>query len=150
MGTRAQFFIGNPEAVESREWLGCVAYDGYVGGDCGEFLSGAKTPESFRAAVKRLAAERDDFTDPEKNSFPFPWANDLFLTDYTYAFFDGRVQVTCFHSGWRDLPETFDPEIAGDGLWEDLAANELPSNVKAPTGSGPKGPDSIMLLKLAK
>lgn len=149
MGTRAQFFIGDPQDVEGREWLGCVAYDGYVGGDCGETLSGAKTPEAFRAAVKRLQELRDDFTDPETQSFPFPWANDLFLTDYTYAFFDGRVQVTCFHSGWRDLPPTFDPKFAGENLWPE-GQDELPHDVKSPAGSGPKGPDSIMILSMLK
>ena len=140
MGTRAQFFIGNPSDVSQRDWLGCVAWEGYPDGDCGKALLGVTSPEQFISAVERIAEERDDFTDPNKHSFPFPWDDDLYLTDVTFAFFDGRVQVTLFHSGWRDLKEDM------RDAWGEDAPDELPDNVPAPTGRGPKGPDSVMIL----
>lgn len=140
MGTRAQFFIGNPEDLDSRRWLGCVAWDGYPDGDCGEHLIPTATADEFEAAVRALAEKREDFTDPEIHSFPFPWDDDLFLTDYTYAIFDGCTQVTCYHGGWRRLN--------GDltDAWK--GSDELPGNVKAPTGGGELGPDSIMILRM--
>lgn len=148
MGTRAQFFIGNPSNVDNRQWLGCVAWDGYPDGDCGKALVGVSSPEEFIAAVEGLAAKRDDFTDPMRHSFPFPWRNDLYLTDFTYAFFDGRVQVTPFHGGWRDLTADL---IAGDiDPWGEDATDELPSDVLAPSEDGPKGPDSIMIIGVPK
>lgn len=143
MGTRAQFFIGNPQQLESREWLGCVAYDGYPDGDCGEMLSSVTSPETFRDAVEKIKAKRADFTDPSKHSFPFPWEDDLFLTDFTYAWFDGAVQATCYHHGWRPL-NAFGPDKDPYGH---NTPDELPGDVPAPSGHGPKGPDSIMSLR---
>lgn len=143
MGTRAQFFIGNPQGVENREWLGCVAWDGYTDGDCGETLRNVTSPEAFRDAVEKIKAKREDFTDPREHSFPFPWRDDLFLTDVTYAWFDDAVRATCYHSGWRLLEAFFDKDKEP---YDEGAADELPSNVPAPTGSGPAGPDSIMIL----
>lgn len=146
MGTRASFFIGNPSDVENRQWLGCLAFDAYPDGDVGKALVGASTPDQFIAGVERLSAE-DDFTDPLRHSFPFPWRDDLYLTDYTYAFFDGRVQVTCYNGGWRDLtPDLVAREI---DPWPD-DRDELPSNVPAPSEDGPKGPDSIMIIGIPK
>lgn len=139
MGTRASFFIGNPSDTVNRDWLGCIAWDGYPSGDC-KALAGATSPEDFIARVESICRTRDDYCDPTKHSFPFPWSDDLYLTDYTYAFFDGRVQVTCYHAGWRDMAEDM------SDAWRDDAANELPSNVPAPEGRGPKGPDSIMII----
>ena len=141
MGTRAQFFIGNPSDVSTRQWLGCVAWDGYPDGDCGEALLGASTLNDFVAGVEKIAAKRDDFTNPTERSFPFPWKDDLYLTDVTYAFFDGRVQVTCFHAGWRDLTDNM------DDAWNTDAADELPRDVPAPeAGDKSAGPDSIIIL----
>ncbi len=150
MGTRAQFFIGNPEDLQNREWLGCVAWDGHPSGDCGDALRGATTPEAFRAGVADIKSQRDDFTDPATRSWPFPWVTDLYLTDTTFAFFDGKVQATSYHSGWRPL-EAF---YADDPYGEDHK-DELPRTVPAPVGapgddSKPRGPDSIMILAVPK
>jgi hypothetical protein len=142
MGTRAQFFIGNPQDIENRQWLGCIAFDGYPDGDCGTELANATSAEAFISGVEAIRSSRDDFTDPLVNSFPFPWRDDLFLTDYTYALFDGRTQVTCFHHGWRELSAVL-ADKSEDGPWSDN--DELPSTVSAPADSGPKGPDSILI-----
>ncbi len=61
MGTRAQFFIGNPSDLASRVWLGCVAFDGYPDGDCGEALVKAKSQEDFTAAVARITTGKFGF-----------------------------------------------------------------------------------------
>jgi hypothetical protein len=45
MGTRAQFFVGNPQDLEHREFLGTVAWDGRPNGDCGDAVREAKTPD---------------------------------------------------------------------------------------------------------
>lgn len=145
MGTRAQFFIGNPEDVETRQWLGCVAWDGYPDGDIGRLLSGCGSPAVFVDGVNAIKASRRDFCDPAKHDFPFPWKDDLFLTDFTYAFIDGRVKVTCFHHGWRDLSQVLGDTEAEH--WSD--ENELPGNVQAPSKTGkPDGPDSIIVLSI--
>lgn len=144
MGTRASFFVGDPSDTASRFWLGCVAFDGYPSGDCGQELVKARTQEEFIGAVSNINAVRDDFTDAAQNSFPFPWKDDLYLTDYTYAFFDGRVQVTCFHGGWRDL--TGDLVAGKSNPWPDDVEDELPGDIPAPSGEGPPGPDSIMII----
>src|SRR4051812_22679337 len=104
MGTRAQFFVGNP--VEGGRLVGCIAWDGYPDGV--KFLDelrnqmihpGGPSAEDFEAAVLEFAKTRDDWT-PAERGFPFPWVEDLFLTDRTYAFFDGDVQVARYHSGF--------------------------------------------------
>lgn len=147
MGTRAQFFIGDPRDVEGRDWLGCVGWDGYPEGDIGDALKGVASAEEFIAAVADLAAHRDDFTNPEVNSFPFPWRNDLFLTDCTYALFGGEVHFTSFHRGFIPLATYLSDESVRDAY--DDGADELPSNVPAPTAKGPPGPDSILIVRSA-
>ena len=145
MGTRAQFFIGNPENTDGRTWLGCVAWDGYPDGDIGDFLKNVGSEGEFREAVGMIAQKRDDFCDPAVNDFPFPWRDDLFLTDFTYAFFDGKVQATSFHTGWSPLSE----HLSADDDWFDAYndRNELSSSVPAPLSTGkPSGPDSIMII----
>lgn len=144
MGTRANFFIGNPQDLAGRQWLGCVAYDGHPDGDCGETLRNVNSPEAFRDAVEKIKANRDDFTDPATHSFPFPWANNVFLTDVTYAWFDGAVQATIFRFGWRPLEAFFGEE----SVYPDDHQRELPGDVPSPSGSGPRGPDSIMILSV--
>lgn len=142
MGTRAQFFIGDPEDVTNREFLGCVAWDGHIEGDCGEALRGAKSPDEFRAGVQKIAASRKDFCDPATRSFPFPWTKNLYLTDSTFAFFDGEVKATAFHLGWRPLEAFFgDTDPYGDD-----PKDELPNDVPAPVSTKPPGPDSIMII----
>ncbi len=144
MGTRAQFFIGNPQDIEGREWLGTVAWDGYPNGDCGDAVRGSKTADEFRAGVAKIAKEREDFGDPDRNSFPFPWRDDLFRTDVTFAFFDGEVKATYYHAGFRPL-EFFYGEDGGE--YGDDHQDELPSNVPAPSSTKPRGPDSIMIIQ---
>lgn len=62
MATRAQFFIGDPCDVKTREWLGCVAFDGYPSGDLSALIP-CDTEGMFRTVLATLMARRDDYTD---------------------------------------------------------------------------------------
>ena len=147
MGTRAQFFFGNPQDLNARQWLGCVAWDGYPDGDIGDAFRNVKTSKGFRAAIARIAKRRDDFCDPARHGFPFPWTGNLFLTDCTYAFFDGAVQFTWFHRGFVPLAEylSFD-DVKSDAYSE--GDDTLPENVPAPTRHDESGPDSIIHIRM--
>lgn len=146
MGTRAQFFVGDPRDLENREWLGTIAWDGYPDGDCAA-LAKASSEVGFRALVKHLKDTRRDFCDPAKNDFPFPWKDDLFLTDCTYALFDGAVQYSSFHTGFIPLAEFLAAdEEAREAYFE--RPDSLPEDVPAPSSQDkPPGPDSIMVLR---
>ena len=148
MGTRAQFFIGNPSDIENRVYLGTVAWDGYPDGDIGKILKGVTTEESFRNVIKKgIAEEREDYADPETTNFPFPWKDDLYLTDCTYAFFDGVVQFTYYHTGFVPLDKYLaftDDEISAYSEQEDT----LPRDIEAPRSDKPAGPDSIMIITM--
>ena len=120
MGTRANFFIGDP-AVGDYEWLGCVAFDGYEFAEDknGKYCLGMVTNEDvFRMFVDTVKDERQDFADPNEGGYPFPWVNDIFLTDFSYALIDGKVKVTIFNSGWRDIADynKIDWELVNDKL----------------------------------
>lgn len=88
MGIRADFYIGKgPNA----EWLGSVAWHGHNWHyDKGCELFAAKNEDEFREAVKSLSINREDWTSPEQG-WPWPW-DDSKDTDFTYAFYDGKVQ----------------------------------------------------------
>jgi hypothetical protein len=146
MGTRAQFFIGDPRDTEAREWLGTIAWDGYPDGDCGA-LAKASSEVGFRALVEHLKANRDDFCDRAQHGFPFPWRDDLFLTDFTYALFDGAVQMTCYHRGFVPLAEYVNGTDEFKEAYHE-APEQLAKNVAAPAGGKPGGPDSIMILRV--
>lgn len=142
MGTRAQFFINDPQNLETRKWLGCVAWDGHAE-NFGQ-LAGCTTEEEFTQALAAIAAGRDDFCDPAKHGFPFPWTKNLFLTDCTYAMIDGRVMYTYFHRGWVPLTEYLADEKSAEAYSE--RPDTLPETVPAPTATWDRtGPDSIMI-----
>ena len=89
MGTIADFYIG---VGEKAEWIGSTAWDGYQWHEeKPNPIADAKTEEAFRAAVKKLSEDRDDFTKPE-NGWPWPWV-DSNTTDYAYCFVDGKMEA---------------------------------------------------------
>ena len=142
MGTRASFWIGNPEDLEHREWLGGVSWDGYPEGF--ERLSKipVETEKDMRNFVRSLQ-DRKDFADPAKGGWPWPWDDDIFLTDYTYAFFRGKLRITCYHCGWRTYKQW---QKKHD--WSD--ESNLPDNVLAPRKYDARQPDSIIILQVPK
>lgn len=89
-------------------------------------------------AVQALET-RKDFAHPSKG-FPFPWADDLFLTDYTYAYFDGAVQICHFH----------DPFVSFVQYDSDSEQQDDPAhlNVPAPASYNPAQPDSIIIVSV--
>lgn len=104
MGTRASFWIGDPRDLEHREWLGCVAWDGYEWCEDNDW-SRISTEVEFRSAIAIVKEERDDFADPMRGGWPFPWVDDIFLTDVTYAFFNGAVWYTWFYAPFVEVGE---------------------------------------------
>lgn len=146
MGTRAVFFVGHPANVESREWLGTIAWDGYPEGSIGDWLVGVTSEAEFRAGVKKIEDDREDFANPAVHSFPFPWMDDLYLTDYTYAWFGGKVWMTCFHIGLVSLDEFMAGDDEARAAYYE-SADTLPTNIPAPAGGGTPGPDSIIIIQ---
>lgn len=138
MGTRAAFWIGNPMELEKREWLGCVSWDGYPDGIDG--IDKVKTEQDFRNLVMQQSKRRD-FAKPS-GGWPYPWADNIFLTDFTYAFFDGKLQLTCFHKGFMSLKHY--KRYCDEG---EKSPNTLPENVPAPKPYDNSQPDSIMIFR---
>lgn len=92
MGTRADFYIKEGARVE---WLGSVAWDGYIWAlDDNCELMKSRTKEEFAAAIEREISCRDDFTHP-RMGWPWPW-KDSHTTDYSYLFSGGEVSVWIF------------------------------------------------------
>lgn len=124
MGTRADYWLGRgPEA----EWLGSTAWDGYpegIGADAagGQMLS-AETETTFRNAVARFLAGREDATLPAQG-WPWPW-NDSRTTDYAYAFDGGRVWCSRFGSAWC-RPTEEPPEHDRDEWGRKIGGAEFP------------------------
>lgn len=103
MGTRASYWIGDPRDYENREYLASTCYDGYPNGILKlKDLAGIKTAEEFRAAVSKLSCYSDYFV---AGHGYFPWKEDIFLTDYTYAFMDGKVYIHCNYRGKISVEE---------------------------------------------
>jgi hypothetical protein len=117
MGTRADFYVGRGEDME---WIGSIAWDGYPHGLVGKGILDAASEEEFRSALLALAADRSDFTAPDKG-WPWPWA-DSFTTDFAYAFDRDRLYVsreTDDHSDWVEAvhferEEQMDRKIMGE------------------------------------
>lgn len=106
MGTRADFYI---KEDKEWEWLGSVGWDGYEWHeDKNNPLILSKTKELFKNAVKFIELHRDDFTLPEQG-WPWPW-NDSTLTDYSYVFENGKVDVYIF----GELVIGYDDELEED------------------------------------
>ncbi|HET6610148.1 MAG TPA: hypothetical protein VFG62_26020 [Rhodopila sp.] len=145
MGTRAQFFIGDPQDIQGRVWLGTVGWDGYPDGDMAP-LADCSTEQRFREVLNDIVSKRRDYCDPNTNDFPFPWKDDLFLTDCTYAFRDGAVYFNYFHS--RPMPMAEYLGMTEEQLEAYREGGDfLPRNVLAPLNVGaPPGPDSIMFI----
>lgn len=148
MGTRASFWIGNPEDLKNRKWLGCVSWDAYPGKKTAPLFS-VTTQHEFIEAINKIEASCEDFTSPKECGWPFPWYDDLFLTDYTYAFFDDVVQVACFHKGFIPFDKIYQGADDGRQLLEPFdfdTLTELPHNVSAGKEWDRKGDDGFIVV----
>jgi hypothetical protein len=94
MGTRADFYIGRGLDAE---WLGSIAWDGYLDGMPDAILV-APSEDEFREAVAELLSSRDDGTTPDMG-WPWPW-DDSRTTDYSYTFDDHMVYAACYGYQW--------------------------------------------------
>lgn len=107
MGTRADFYVGRDDKAE---WIGSVAYDGYLGGIPQPILA-AVDAEAFRSMTVGMIEARKDGTLPAQG-WPWPWETSA-TTDYAYAFEDGKVWASRFGGAWWAAtdPEPGDAEI---------------------------------------
>lgn len=139
MGTRASFWIGDPTDLEKRKWLGCIAW----GGHPENFEHFAPMDDTqFMGTVEEMSRTRKDFATPTKG-WPFPWHDDIFLTDVTYAYFDGAVQVCWFHKPFQSLLV-----YLTDTTEEDEEPKDDPRHKKvpAPVAYDRTQPDSIIIV----
>lgn len=134
MGTRASFWIGDPRKIKNRKWIGCIKWDGEPDGNI-EVLKEAKTEDEFIDIINNIYSNRDDFAHPDKG-WPYPWDDDIFLTDYTCAFFDNEIKIAYFHRGFFPFSEIF--KIDGE--------DNLPDNIPAPMPYNSEQPGSILLM----
>lgn len=93
MGTRADFYVGNGE---SAQWVGSIAWDGYVEGIDEDVLS-ANSLDSYLSALGRFFRKRDDVTLP-KDGWPWPWETSH-TTDCAYCFVDGKTEIYSWGCG---------------------------------------------------
>lgn len=105
MGTRADYYLGRGKDAK---WLCSTAWDGYPvtegkGAGIPAKLLDATTEDQFLAELARYCERRDDVTTPDQG-WPWPW-NDSLTTDYSYAFENGTVYITCFGHGWVTIAE---------------------------------------------
>jgi hypothetical protein len=99
---------------------------------------GSTTEAEFRAAAEALRDTRPD------GGWPYPWADDVFLTDFTYAFLDGETRVSSFHGGFHPASE-----VTAEGfVWPDEPDDPTTRRIPAPSGYDPSQPDSILIMRL--
>lgn len=141
MGTRADFYICDDlNDPSSFEWLGSTAYDGYPCSD-NELLRAATTERIFLEQLHRYVSDRDDFTDPAKHGWPWPW-EDSRTTDYAYAFERSRSAVfaSCFGHSWYSALESEPEDSPKDARFPDMSSRSEPA-----IGTSR---DSIMIVKV--
>jgi hypothetical protein len=106
MGTRCDLYVG--QGVDA-EWLGSFAWDGYPDGPV-SVLFDCATEEDWRQRVRTFLHGRTDSTFPEQG-WPWPW-EDSRTTDFSYAFFDGKVWACCFgHAPWQIAAQWHDDDV---------------------------------------
>lgn len=134
MGTRVCAWIGNPHDYENREYLGSLGYDGY---NIPPLVAKAKSAEDFRRIWLKYAEEQHHFCTPDR-PFPFPWADDIFITDITVAWFapdghsEGAYRDASMYRGMSDhvkweahtAPIWPDKYIIKKAVWLSCAAEE--------------------------
>jgi hypothetical protein len=133
MGTRADFYVGRGTTAE---WLGSIAWDGYVEGITTRLLR-ATTERKYRNAVAAFFAGREDVTLPAMG-WPWPW-DDSRTTDYAYAFDGGHVWGSCFGHEWFDArkPEP-EPDEDEDGSADRPQVAVFPTMDKRTWTLGPR------------
>lgn len=97
MGTRADFYVGtaeqSPEDIDNPDftWLGSIGWDGYPDGVPDSLLE-VSNVEEYLEELDKFFTSIDHATKPA-DGWPWPW-NDSNTTDYTYAFFGGKLWAT--------------------------------------------------------
>jgi hypothetical protein len=165
MGTCAAFWVGVPLTTQTHTGimhytpnilLGCVAWDGHP--ENFPELKGITGEQAFRRAVRENIAIRDDWT-PGRHGFPFPWRDDLFLTDFNYIYSRrpnlrrGAVFASCYRSGLVPFDDAYDWCVSGDRVEDNnpfrRADDALPKDFPVRVGQCKpgRGKDSIIILR---
>lgn len=115
MSTRAFFWVGDPRDKEKRQFLGYKHCDAYPGGlpELGE----VETEADFVSVVEEYK-EWGDFT-TEGFTPKMLEANDIMKPDYTYAFFNGTVQVAHYDSGFVPFKQINESSFADERSMEE-------------------------------
>lgn len=107
MGTRADFYVGRDP--KTMDWKGSTAFDGYTDGFSDEAWTKATTEDEFMIGIRDMLSRRDDATVPDQG-WPWPW-DSSYLTDFVYAFDDGKVWASNGRYWWPyNEPEPYDEE----------------------------------------
>lgn len=107
MGTRADFYLGRGLDAQ---WLGSIAWDGHPS-SIDSSICHATTLDDYLNALSAFFTGRDDVSGPD-HGWPWPW-DTSHMTDYAYAFDEGRVWACYF--GYRWWPATEDePDDHGE------------------------------------
>lgn len=144
MGTRALYFIDDPTEIDDEgftkaEWAGAIAWDGYPDGfDWPEIT----TEEQFRDWISKEIATRDDYASPD-GGFPFPWADKIFLTDFTYYFADGAVRVV--EAAGATISEAMSDDFDWEGC-QPKATSDTPAKIRGKEDWDRGQPDSIITI----
>jgi hypothetical protein len=104
--TTGAFWVGNPDKGKARSnWLATKIFNGYpsthIHEACAVCFDGIKSKRQFKKRVKEmwLAGDRpSDFNFPPDNNYREWTPNGQ---DYTYAWFNNRVNVQKFDYGWK-------------------------------------------------
>ncbi|MCR4334558.1 MAG: hypothetical protein NUV47_02435 [Patescibacteria group bacterium] len=144
MGTRASFWINDPRNLTERIWLGCKAHDGHPENfkEFGKILN----PVNFIKAINKIKnLDNNDFANPVTGGWPFPWDDDIFMNDYTYAFFKNKVYISFGHYGFTTF---LDYMKNRKRYWnthkrDDISLVSIPAPIKYDSSQ----PDSILLLQ---
>lgn len=122
MGTRADYYFGDPNKPSELTWVGSTAWDGYPEGKPDALIE-AKTIEEYRAELARIAGE-DDWSD-HGTGWPWPWETSN-TTDFAYTFWKGMVWIACFGRGWISAQEYANQDTLGFE-WDSLGKIQFPN-----------------------
>lgn len=135
MGTRADFYIGTGP---SAEWLGSIAWDGYIEGIPDSILQ-ANGETAYREAVLDFISSREDGTKPE-DGWPWPW-DDSCTTDCCYALIGDKVQC----GSWGTLYSSDELKLIDEGQDPPGTAGNFP-NMKDRKSAQLFGPRSGLIV----
>lgn len=90
MPTRADFYIGRGK---NSVWIGAIAADGIPSANP-EVLIGVRSESEYRTKVELIIQEASHYGTRQEQGYPFPWAECPWMSDFAYAFDEGKTWVS--------------------------------------------------------